>query len=83
MKTYTIPKYGITVKVMGPSGTIESELKKELIGDDPSNDPELLAVVDALESLILAHACQGLDISSPAYVAGIESSLEALGNHYS
>jgi hypothetical protein len=85
MKTYTIPEFEITVQVMTnngkPAGTIESELKKHFIGDGPSNDPELLAVVDALESLILAHACAGLDISSPAYVEGLRTSLEAIANH--
>jgi len=86
MKTYTIPKYGITVQVMTNNGkragTIDSKLKDHLIGSDLEGDTgELYAVVDALESLILAHACAGLDISSPAYVEGLRTCLEALGNH--
>ena len=48
-----------------------------------SNDsPELLAAIDALESLILAHTCGGVDICSPAYLEGIETAVDAIGNHY-
>jgi hypothetical protein len=38
-------------------------------------------MADAIESLILAHACAGVDVTALAYVAGIETSLEACGNH--
>jgi hypothetical protein len=54
MKTYTIPQYGITVKV-----------------ED----------IKALESFILALACEGYDISEPKFVAALENSLEAITNH--
>jgi hypothetical protein len=36
--------------------------------------------IDALESLILAHACEGVDVQAPAYVQGIEAALESLEN---
>lgn len=88
-KTYTIPEFGITVTVHKGFGTgknfgsIESELKKHLIGDEPTeNDFELAGAVDALESLILAHACAEIDVASPAYVEGLRSCLEAIANHY-
>jgi len=83
MKTYTIPLYGITVHVGdNGSGTINSGLKEVLIGSEPSeSDFEIHGAVQALESLILAHACAGLDISTPAYVTGIETCLEALANN--
>lgn len=35
----------------------------------------------ALESLLLAHACAGVDIESPAYLEGLETALEAIANH--
>jgi len=83
IKTYTIPKFEITVTVSENGlGEISSGLKEVLIGSEPSeNDFEILGAVQALESLILGHACAGLDISSPAYVAGLETSLEALANN--
>ena len=42
----------------------------------------ILARVDGLESLILAHACAGVDVESPAYVEGIETAVEAITNHF-
>lgn len=36
--------------------------------------------IDALESLVLAHAIAGVDISSAAYKEGLKTTLQALGN---
>ena len=36
--------------------------------------------VNAIESLVLAHACAGIDIESPAYIEGIETAVEAASN---
>lgn len=37
--------------------------------------------VDALESMLLAHACAGLDVEDERYVQGIKTALDALGNN--
>ena len=62
-----LPCFGIVVKIVGQGGTITSDLEK----------PQF----DAIESLILAHACAGIDVTSPAYVEGIETAVEAIANH--
>lgn len=85
-KTYTIPKYGITVEVIsmssGTSGGIKSELKRHVFDGEPTeSDLELHGAVHALESLILGHACAGIDIGSEAYVAGLDSAVEAIVNN--
>jgi hypothetical protein len=36
--------------------------------------------INAVESLILAHACAGVDVAAPAYISGIETALEAIAN---
>jgi homoserine dehydrogenase len=36
--------------------------------------------MDAIESLILAHACAGVDVADLAYVEGIETAVEACYN---
>ncbi len=38
------------------------------------------AMIDAIESMILAHACAGLDVESEPYVRGIETALDAIEN---
>jgi hypothetical protein len=37
--------------------------------------------MDALESIIMAHACAGIDIESPAYIEGIETAVEGCANN--
>lgn len=43
----------------------------------------LNAAYDTLESLILAQACEGVDVADAAYVRGLETALEAIENHFS
>jgi len=38
-------------------------------------------VCDALDSLLLAHYCAGIDISSEAYQEGVSTTLDAICNH--
>lgn len=82
-KIYTIPEYGITVHVTpGKAGEITSGLAEALIGSEPSeSDFEIQGAIAALESLILGHACAGIDIGSEAYVTGLRSCLEAISNN--
>lgn len=85
MKVIRLPCFGITIELgRWPSkeepacGTITSYLQEDLTGDDK----EYLAAIDALESLILAHACAGVDVTSLAYIEGIESAVAAIAHHY-
>jgi hypothetical protein len=86
VKTYTIPKYGITVEVIDMNGCsgggINSGLKEVMVGDGPfESDFEIQGAIHALESLILGHACAGIDIGSEAYVTGLDSAIEAIANN--
>jgi hypothetical protein len=67
--------FGIEVTLVGDgSGKIVSDLRDE---SDCSN-AAYSSAVDALESLILAHACAGVDIAAPAYLEGVEVAVEAI-----
>lgn len=67
--------YGITVILNTEGGgEIFSELRQ-------GEDTEALAAIDGIESLILAHACAGIDITTPAYLEGIETAVEAIDNN--
>ncbi|MFH1265215.1 MAG: hypothetical protein ABIK89_05765, partial [Planctomycetota bacterium] len=62
----------------GPgSGSIVSDLR----GPEAAANRQYNAAIDGLESLILAHACAGVDVESPAYVEGIETAVDAVANH--
>jgi len=86
MEEIKLPCYGIVVHTDGEgAGSITSDLHDTL-----ESNPELAetldeynAAIDGLESLILAHACAGIDITSPAYLEGIETAEAAIGNNFS
>ena len=79
-RTIRLPVCGITISLerengQKPStGSISSDLKEP--DDDLYN-----AAIDGLESLILAHACAGIDVRSPAYVEGVETAVDAVANN--
>jgi hypothetical protein len=90
MKVLELPVGGIVI-ALGASnpdrpgcylgGRSASQLK-EAASDQPTEDLEAWnAAVDAVEALVLAHACAGLDVTSPAYLEGIQTALDALRNH--
>jgi len=55
-------------------GTITSDLH-----DGDGGGPD--ASIDVLESFILAAACAGIDITTPAFSAAIDTTLEAIVNN--
>ncbi|WP_396334134.1 hypothetical protein [Burkholderia anthina] len=65
----------ITVSPLG-AGAIQSSLHKA------GESLEAKAALDGVESMILAHAVAGIDVNSPAYLAGIETAVEAIWNQY-
>lgn len=44
--------------------------------------PSCNAAIDGLESLVLAHACAGINVEDRSYLAGIAAALEAISNHH-
>ena len=66
-----------------PGGSIESDLKVPEVGDeeDAESNHDYNVATDAIESLVLAHACAGIDVSSPDYLEGLETALEACANN--
>jgi hypothetical protein len=94
-KTIKLPCFGLTIQLGDPDPQRPGAFQggKLLVGFERpttvplvvTNDEEYLrevdAALDALESLIVAHACAGIDVSSPAYVEGIETAYDAIDNN--
>jgi len=59
---------------VGPGDSTETEASV-------SSRLQTNGAVDAILSIILAHACAGIDIESPAYLEGIETAFDAVGNN--
>jgi hypothetical protein len=85
---------GLTVRLGPPRPeTPEAFSGGAIVAADPSIWPEhelpagepddaYSAALGALQSLVLAHAVAGVDVSSPAYEEGVETALDALANQH-
>jgi hypothetical protein len=51
--------------------------------EDVANRLTYNGVMDAIESLVLAHACAGINVTSPKYIEGIITTIDAAGNELS
>jgi hypothetical protein len=79
--TIELPVYGIvlTLDADGNGGTISDDIHEE----DEDEDAEMYnCAIDGITSMILAHACAGVDIMSPSYLEGIETAVEAVSNQF-
>ena len=93
----SLDKVGLRLRVgVTAKGTRVGELVQgfERTFSEEGNDPATEAycdaeeefelyetALDALESLILAHATEGIDVTSEAYQNGILTALDAIGNN--
>lgn len=80
MKTFKLPIFGIVVDVTGDGGGSISSTDLKTEGDN-LEDREYNAAMDGIESLILAHACAGIDITTPEYIVGIETAVHGCANN--
>ena len=84
MRVIALPSFGIVVTLGredGESTPRASTIESDLHGSDETAEEK--AAIDAIESMILAHAAAGVDIESPAYMEGIETAFDAVSNHAS
>ena len=77
MQTIELPRFGITITHDRQGGTIHSD---DLL--DESRSPEWLLAMDGLLSLILGHACAGIDVRFSVYQEGINFALNRLYEKY-
>jgi hypothetical protein len=66
-----LPCYGIVVSWDSETFVGKIKTDQEVVGSE----------FDGIFSMILAHAIAGVDIESPAYIEGIETAVEAVGNN--
>jgi uncharacterized membrane protein YqgA involved in biofilm formation len=76
-KTIRLPVCGITVELSGPTRSAAGSISSDLHNENDS--PALKAALEAVESMVLAHACAGISITATAYIEGIETALDAIG----
>lgn len=70
-------QFTITQQEEGGAACIESSLTKN------NNDgTQYSAAMNTMESMILSMHCAGIDVTSKAFIAGLESTLDAVENNY-
>jgi hypothetical protein len=87
-RTIVLPCFDMVVLLTeAKTGVVDHSLAGRITSNlhhgDPGGEDDSVskAIIDGIESLILAHACAGVDIRAPAYIAGIETAVEAASNH--
>lgn len=87
MKTITLKLEGdadITVTLDGKGGgTIESTLgiPEDSEEFDLEYDQAYNNAIDGIESLVLAHACAGVNVEDPRYLQGLQTAVHAVANN--
>ena len=77
----------LTVTLTGDGGgEITSNLKEscdmEIMGEGCCEDHEMYNnAIDGMESLVLAHACAGVDVYGKKYVAGLKVAIGEIAQH--
>jgi hypothetical protein len=66
----------------GGKGQIWFEKPEDLSEDKNDLYEAYEAALDAITSLVLAHACAGIDVGSPKYVEGLNVVIEACANYH-
>jgi len=59
----------------------QGTIRSSFLEDSDNLDPELKNMLDAIESLVLAHACAGINVQSIPDLQGLETSIEAIFNN--
>jgi len=76
-----LPCYGITITLDNDDdcGTISSDLHEDYTEDHPDKADimQYNCMMDAIESILLAHACAGIDVETLPYIEGIETAVQA------
>lgn len=71
--------FGITI-TFDDNNKQAASITSDMLDDTEKDNEAFKAAIDALEAITLAHFCSGIDITSPAYLEGIETAYEAITN---
>ena len=80
-KIIKLPCHGITVTLASKGGYIESGLQDEDVNVATDEVTPYNAAVSGMESLILACACEGINIKSAKFIRAIETAVDAIKNN--
>ncbi|MBU2952277.1 hypothetical protein [Marinobacter sp. F3R08] len=80
-KTYSLP-FGVNLQISSDgAGQMSSELAKQFSLEDGLIDEKGEATADALEALLLAMGCAGVDLDDPKIVSALTSAVDQIGQN--
>ncbi len=62
-----------------PDGTASGSIESNLMRGFKEKD-DLSVALSAVESMILAHACAGVEVNSQRYLEGLSTAIDAIAN---
>jgi hypothetical protein len=86
-RQYQLPEFDLTITVRDGTGAITSGLHEQCGGcgrtdcDCPESSKDFNLAMDGIESLLVALACEGVDVAAPAFVDAIRTAVQACGNN--
>lgn len=85
MQMYELTDFGVSVLVEDGGGqligTLQEEHPENETMDECAEIDAYNRMMDGIESMILAHACEGIDITSEAYFNGLKTAIDACANN--
>lgn len=85
MKKIVISELNVEIVVDNNNGKIIKGVKDNntegMSPEELQESEALCGALDAIDSLILAHACSGYDVNNDLYVKGIQVALDAIANN--
>jgi hypothetical protein len=85
VKTIKLGVHGIVVELWEIDGDTFNGMISSSLSSPPEPEaciPEWDAAMDAVESMVLGHACAGVDVESPAYIEGLETAIDAIMGNF-
>lgn len=76
----TLPVFGIVLNLYDLDGNTSGHITDNLT--DPRDRGMYRAACDGLTSMILACACAGIDVESPAFLEAIETTVDAINRNH-
>ena len=81
-----LPTFGIVITYHPDdtdNATIVSDMHEPIEEQEGEESIGFKGAVNAIESMVLAHFCAGVDVTLPEYLEGIETAYTAASNYYS
>jgi hypothetical protein len=78
-----MPVHDMVITLSDPdeNGDMTGSISSNLIDTGAVGEEKLDGAMHGIESLVLAHACVGMDVETPEYLQGLETAIDGAINN--